>query len=51
MTKINYIILEYQDTLSHTDITPDTKSPKAVLRRFVRLFRTVDDSRIDSMTD
>lgn len=51
MAKINHIILEYKDTITRSGISPDAKPPKVVLRRFVRLFRNVDDSRIASMTD
>lgn len=51
MAKINHLILEYKDTIALTGISPDTKPPKTVLRRFVRLFRHVDDCRIDAMID
>lgn len=51
MAKINHMILEYKDVLSRTAISPDSKPPKAVLHRFVRLFRTVEDSRLDGMID
>ncbi len=51
MAKINHVILEYKNTLSKTGITPDTKPPKAVLRRFVRIFSCAEDRRVDSMTD
>lgn len=51
MAKINHIILEYKECLANTGITPGSRPPKAVLRRFVRLFRDVEDSRIDSMVD
>lgn len=51
MAKINQVILEYKETITLSGISPDSKPPKAVLRRFVRLFRSVEDSRKDSMTD
>ncbi|MDO4272010.1 MAG: ISAs1 family transposase [Candidatus Saccharibacteria bacterium] len=51
MAKINHFILEYKECLATSGITPSTKPPKVVLRRFVRLFKRVDDSRIDSMID
>lgn len=51
MAKINHTILEYKDTITRSGITPNSKPPKAVLHRFVRLFRNVDDSRITAMTD
>lgn len=51
MAKINHMILEYKDIIESSGITPGTTPPKAVLRRFVRLFRKVEDSRIDGMID
>lgn len=51
MAKINHVILEYRDILSQTGITPDAKPPKAVLRRFVRVFSHAQDRRVDSMVD
>ncbi len=39
MAKINRFIVEYTNTVKRSDITPNTgKPPKAVFRRFVRLF-------------
>lgn len=51
MAKINNTILEYRECLASSGITPGSRPPKAVLRRFVRLFRNVGDSRMDSMID
>lgn len=52
MAKINRFILEYTSTLRLQGITPDmNKAPKAVIKRFVRLFKKVRDSRVDSMVD
>lgn len=51
MAKINHIILEYRECLANSGISPAATPPKAVLRRFVRLFRDVEDSRMDSMVD
>lgn len=51
MAKINHIILEYKDCIASTGITPASRPPKAFLRRFVRQFRDVVDSRVKSMVD
>lgn len=51
MAKINHTILEYQETLSSVGLSLGTQPPKAVLRRFVRLFRSVDDNRLDGMVE
>ena len=51
MAKINHVILEYKDTITPSGIVPETKPPKTVLRRFVRFFRSVKDTRVDAMTD
>lgn len=51
MAKINHTILEYRECLADSGITPGSRPPKAVLRRFVRLSGNVTDSRIDSMID
>lgn len=51
MAKINNTILEYKECLASSGITPGSRPPKAVLRRFVRLFKNVEDSRMDSMID
>lgn len=51
MAKINNTILEYREFLSRSGISLSSRPPKAVLRRFVRLFCKVSDARIDSMTD
>lgn len=51
MAKINHTILEYQETISSVGLPLGTQPPKAVLRRFVRLFRSVGDSRLDGMVE
>lgn len=51
MANINHVILEYADIISQTGILADTTPQKAVIRRFVRVFSSVEDRRIDSMTD
>lgn len=51
MAKINHTILEYRESLAGSGITPGSRPPKVVMRRFVRLFRDVTDARIDSMID
>lgn len=52
MAKINNFIAEYKETITLSGITPgDTKPPKVVIRRFVRLFKAVTDSRMDAMID
>ena len=51
MANINHVIMEYADVLSQTGIPADTRPPKAVIRRFVRVFSGVEDRRVDSMTD
>lgn len=51
MAKINHTILEYQEPLSCAGLPLGTQPPRAVLRRFVRFFRSVDDSRLDGMVE
>lgn len=52
MAKINRFIVEYANAVKLSGVTPDMdKPPKAVIRRFVRLFQKVEDARVDSMTD
>ncbi len=51
MAKINNVILEYKTIISQTGIPADTKPPKSVIRRFVKIFDSVQDARIESMTD
>lgn len=51
MAKINNVILEYKTIISQTGIPADTKPPKAVIRRFVKVFGSVQDRRMDSMID
>lgn len=51
MASINHVIMEYADIFSQAGIPADTKPPKAVIRRFVRVFSSVEDRRVDSMTD
>lgn len=51
MANINHVIMEYADVFSQAGIPANTKPPKAVIRRFVRVFSSVEDRRVDSMTD
>lgn len=52
MAKINRFILEYSDRIKEVEIPVDVnKPPKAVIHRFVRLLKEVDDSRIPAMID
>jgi len=52
MAKINRFMAEYKDhmtTLPNT--TKSSAPPKIVMRRFIRLFKEVDDARIQGMID
>lgn len=51
MARINHVIMEYADILSQAGLPADTRPPKAVVRRFLRVFSSVADRRVDSMTD
>lgn len=52
MAKMNRFIFEYKDCIKRTGITPSNSNPsKVVIRRFVRLFKEVDDARIPAMID
>lgn len=52
MAKINHFIASYTDRICSTGITPDGGlPPKRVIRRFLRVFRKVDDQRAQGMID
>lgn len=52
MAKMNRFIFEYKECIKKTGITHGDGTPsKAVIRRFVRLFKDVDDARIQAMID
>lgn len=52
MAKINSFIAAYTDTLQELDIPAgEGLPPKAVIRRFLRIFKKIDDSRIQAMID
>ena len=50
MAKINKFIASYADAVADLEISSDaTIPPKAIIRRFVRVFKNLDDSRCESM--
>ena len=50
MAKINHFIAEYKDCIRTTGIKPgDNTPPKLVIRRFLRLFKEIDDARLQGM--
>lgn len=52
MAKINSFIATYTDTLQELDIpVGEGLPPKTVIRRFLRIFQKIDDTRIQAMTD
>jgi len=52
MAKINHFIIEYTDSINQAGVsTGNGMPPKAVIRRFLRMFREVDDIRIQTMID
>ena len=52
MAKINKFIASYTDILEELEIPMgEGLPPKAVIRRFLRIFKTIDDSRIQAMID
>lgn len=52
MAKICKPILEYKEIIKSTGITPDDYSPpKKTIQRFLRLFKQIDDRRINGMID
>lgn len=52
MAKINHFIASYTDAIADFEITSETSvPPKAVIRRFVRVFKKVDDVRCEGMID
>lgn len=52
MAKINNFIAEYTSSLHNLEIpVGEGLPPKAVIHRFVKLFRNIEDTRIKAMTD
>lgn len=52
MAKINHFIAEYKDSVALLpDKTKSSAPPKVVMRRFIRIFKEVDDTRIHGMID
>lgn len=52
MAKICKPLVEYKDIIKSADITPDNyKPPKKTMKRFIRLLKEIDDTRIENMTD
>ena len=52
MAKINRFIASYTDAISDFNISSEsTVPPKAVIRRFVRVFKVIDDVRCEGMID
>ena len=50
MAKINKFIASYADAVADLEISSDaTVPPKAVIYRFVRVFKQVDDARCEGM--
>ena len=54
MAKINHFIASYSDAISDLDISfegTETNPPKAVIQRFVRVFKDISDSRVQAMIE
>ena len=54
MAKINSFIASYSDAVSDLDISFENTGvnpPKAVIRRFVHIFKDISDKRIQGMID
>lgn len=52
MAKINHFLLEYQEAVSEiTGPSAPDSLPAPVIRRFVKIFRDIDDSRCIGMTE
>ena len=54
MAKINHFIASYSDAISNLDISfegTETNPPKAVIKRFVRVFKDISDSRVQAMIE
>ena len=50
MAKINRFIASYSDAIADLELSADeTLPPKAVIHRFVRVFKNIDDSRCEGM--
>ena len=52
MAKINRFVATYRDMITTSGV-PDSQvqPPKAVIQRFLHVFKQVDDSRIQGMVD
>ena len=52
MSKISRPLLEYREVIKSTGITIDQYSPpRKTMKRFIRLFREIEDTRVKAMTD
>jgi len=51
MAKINHFLLEYSDAIKIIDMKVPGKMPKVVIKRFIKLFDSVDDSRVKGMIE
>ena len=54
MAKINSFIASYSELISDLDISfenTETNPPKAVIRRFVHVFKDISDTRVQAMID
>ncbi len=53
MAKINRFIASFTAKIKEIDLAPveNTMPPKHVVRKFVRLFKSIDDPRVPAMTD
>lgn len=49
MAKINYFIAEFQDVIREQGISEVGLPPKKVIRKFLRIFRKIDDIRLQGM--
>lgn len=54
MAKINHFLASYSDVISEIDISfegTEINPPKAVIKRFVRIFKDISDARVQAMID
>lgn len=52
MAKTNRFIVEYKDCIRSTSIqTSDNNPPELVIRRSLRLFKEIEDDRVQGMID
>jgi len=52
MAKINHFLAEYRDSIETTGLKNNSHiPPKVVIRRFIRLFKSLDDSRMQGMIE